>query len=184
MFAGFSCLGFAFAAIVATPSRNNTQTEALAYYVFNGIGIFATLMASLPLQCTLSRCRVINAITFSAIATISFTTSVVFGILENYEVYEADVGVVPNGSALYFLAWVTAVCSALANAMLLTFASIALCHPTENCDKDAPAFCPNLEEGQKPRSRSLFPQIQVTHVVEDESPRKKMPKSRADIRRG
>ena len=87
--------------------------------------------------------------------------SVVFGILENYAIY--DLTSSPNGGSLYFLSWITAVCSTLANGVLMTLVMIALCLPKKDCDED---FCPTITE---------------TSDVEMPPTKRKTPKSRADL---
>ena len=51
LFTGFSAIGFAFAAVLATPARSNTENEAITYYVFNGVGMLMALMAVIGITC-------------------------------------------------------------------------------------------------------------------------------------
>lgn len=156
LFTGFSAIGFAFAAVTATPLRSTTENEAIIYYVFNGIGMLMALMAALPLQCALTRHRLRNAVFCGSLATIAYVVSVVFGLLETYEIYDAVSS--PNGGELYFLSWISAVCSSIVNGVLTLMAVMTLCYPK----KDAETIV------------SPPPDIEMP-------PKRKTPKSRADL---
>lgn len=160
LFTGFASIGFAFAAIIPFPGRGNTGNNAIAFYGFHGFGILMTLMAALPLQCSLTRLRLINAAVCGTLGTIAFVGSTVFGILENYDLY--DLVGDPNGGALFFLSWVSAVLSILFTAMLTMLACVPLCYDDDEITDE-----------------SINPPIPAASDVE--APKKKVPKSRADL---
>lgn len=173
LFAGFSTLGFAFASVYSSPGRSNAEKEAITYYVFNGAGILMALMAALPLQCAISRCRIMTAMTASFLATVFFIVSLVFGILENYAVYDENSS--PTGGALYFLSWITSVCSVICNGVLFALATLALCMYADTCEGKE---CGQTKTIRAPRFLTGEPEVDD---IEIQSTKRKIPKSRVDI---
>ena len=177
LFTGFSAIGFAFAAVAsgaaddstmnpnstsanstsaADTLRSSTEDNAVTYYVFNGIGIFMALMAALPLQCSVTKHRLRNTAICGSLATTAFTVGVVFGVMENYKVYE--LASTPAGGELYFFSWISAVCSSIANGVLTVLAIMALLYPYTGVDE----------------IMSPPPDVEMP-------PKRKLPKSRADL---
>lgn len=173
LFAGFSCMGFAFSAVDAGNGITVTNNNAIVYYVFNGLGLICALLGAFPVQMRVRKRAVEMSLANACLACIFFLVAVIFGVIENYHAYNGVA--VPNGAALYFLMWITAVCSMIANGALASFALIAL-YPPPSCPQEQPGVCPPLDD------------ITITRETEmgaaGAAPRaRSVPRSRNDLRR-
>ena len=174
LFAGFSCLGFAFSAVNANNGVTVTNNNAIVYYVFNGLGLICALLGAMPIQMRVRRRAVEMCLANACLACIFFIVAVIFGVIENYNAYN---GIIPNGAALYFLSWITAVCSMVANGALASFALIAL-YPPPRCPSDQPNVCPPLDDIAVVRTTTT----EMTGAPPASRVRN-TPRSRSDIRR-
>tara|TARA_B110000046_G_C12983823_1_gene394654 strand:+ start:1160 stop:1693 length:534 start_codon:yes stop_codon:yes gene_type:complete len=162
LFTGFSALGFSFAAVHLNSDSATARNDAIVYYTFNGAGMLASFAGALPLLCCVNRHTVTCALWSSGTAALMYTIAIVFGVLENYAAYHNET-TTPTAAPLYFMAWVTAVCSLVINGTLTAFSFIAL-YPTRHCAMKNTGTCPALD------------------VAQNDAPASKMPRSRQDMR--